>query len=355
MKTAIEQEGGPFTLFGGEGLMVPEKDLEDLWAWGLEKFGYNGVQTNGTIITENHIRLFKQYQVHVGISVDGPGELNDVRWAGSLERTRELTARTHAAIERLCVEGMPPSIIITLHRANATRDKLPIMDDWIRHLQGIGVTSVRLHFLEVDNEEIRRKYALTAEENLEAMMSFARLEQELTTLKLDLFEDMRRLLAGEDNHTTCVWNACDPYTTRAVRGVEGSGQRSNCGRTNKDGIDFTKADTDGFERYLALYHTPQEYGGCQGCRFFLMCKGYCPGTALDGEWRNRTEHCEVLMGLYEHLEAQMLAEGETPLSQSPLRLEVEKQLLESWGTGLNPMVCEILDQLKQQPAPVEVG
>ena len=41
--------------------------------------------------------------------------------------------------------------------------------------------------------------------------------------------------------------------TGAVRGVEGNGQTSNCGRTNKDGIDFTKANTAGYERYLALY------------------------------------------------------------------------------------------------------
>jgi uncharacterized protein len=355
MKVAIEQEGGPFTLFGGEGLMVPERDLENLWAWGFEKFGHNGVQTNGTIITENHIRLFKQYQVHVGISVDGPGELNDIRWAGSLERTRELTAKTHAAIERLCQEDIPPSIIITLHRGNATRDRLPVMHEWIRHLQALGVTSVRLHLLEVDNEEIRRKYALTDEENFEAMLSFARLEEELTSLKLDIFRDMRLLLSGQDNYTTCVWNACDPYTTRSVRGVEGNGQRSNCGRTNKDGIDFTKADSDGFERYLALYHTPQEHGGCHGCRFFLMCKGYCPGTAIDGDWRNRTEHCSVIMRLYEHLEARMLANGETPLSLSPLRAEVEKRMLESWASGWNTMICTVLEQMKEEPEPVEVG
>jgi uncharacterized protein len=354
MKAGIEAEGGPFTLFGGEGLLVPEKDLEELWAWGLEKFGRNGIQTNGTIITENHYRLFKQYKVNVGISVDGPGELNDVRWSGSLERTRELTANTHAAIERLCQEGTPPSIIITLHRSNATPDKLPLMHDWIRHLQAIGVTSVRLHLLEVDNEEIRRKYALSARENLEAMMSFARLEEELTTLQFDKFDDMRELLAGDDSHASCVWNACDPYTTRAVRGVEGSGQRSNCGRTNKDGIDFSKANTEGYERYLALYHTPQEHGGCQGCRFFLMCKGFCPGTALDGDWRNRTEHCGVLMGLYEYLEEKMLAEGEVPLSQAPYRQEVENRMLEEWGAGRNPKVNTILKKLQPEAEPAEV-
>lgn len=345
MKAAVERAGGPFTIFGGEGLMVPEADLEHLWAWGLEKWGRNGVQTNGTLITENHIRMFKQYKVQVGISVDGPGELNDVRWSGSLERTRELTAKTHQAIERLCLEGIPPSLIITLHRGNATRDKLPVMHEWLRHLERLGVMSARLHILEVDNEEIRRKYALTPEENLEAMISFARLEEELTTLKLDVFEDMRRMLVGEDNSTTCVWNACDPYTTRAVRGVEGNGQRSNCGRTNKDGIDFSKADVEGFERYIALYHTPQEYGGCQGCRFFLMCKGQCPGTSIDGDWRNRSEQCAVLMGLYEYLEQKLLEQGITPLSQSPLRPELERRMLEGYAEGRNPMMCSILKEL----------
>jgi uncharacterized protein len=37
MQEAVEQEGGPFTLFGGEPLLVPEDDLEKIWAWGLAK------------------------------------------------------------------------------------------------------------------------------------------------------------------------------------------------------------------------------------------------------------------------------------------------------------------------------
>jgi uncharacterized protein len=116
------------------------------------------------------------------------------------------------------------------------------------------------------------------------MLSFLKLEKELKTLRFDVFDDMRRLLKGEDRNTTCIWNACDPYTTKAVHGLEGNGQKSNCGRTNKDGIDFVKADTEGFERYIALYQTPQENGGCRGCRFFLMCKGQCPGTSINRDW-----------------------------------------------------------------------
>lgn len=345
MKRGVEQAGGAFTLFGGEPLMVPEKQLEELWAWGLQKSQNNSIQTNATLINDSHIRLFKKYRVQVGISVDGPGELNDVRWAGSLERTREATAKTHQAIERLCQEGVSTSLIVTLHRGNATRDKLPAMHDWFRYLQGIGLTTARLHILETESEAIRDKYALSTQENIDAFLSFLVLENELTTLSFDVFQDMRNLLLGQDNDATCIWNSCDPYTTRAVQGVEGNGQQSNCGRTNKDGIDFTKAQSEGFERYLALYMTPQEYNGCQGCRFFLMCKGQCPGTAVDGDWRNRTEHCEVWKGLFRHLEEQLLEGGQTPLSvRSEERLRIEKMFFDSWASGQNTRVAAILQQ-----------
>jgi uncharacterized protein len=59
MKAAVKKEGGPFTLFGGEALLIPLADLESLWSWGLAEFGENAVQTNGSLITADHIRLFK--------------------------------------------------------------------------------------------------------------------------------------------------------------------------------------------------------------------------------------------------------------------------------------------------------
>jgi uncharacterized protein len=355
MKSAVEAEQTDFLIFGGEPLAIPEADLEELWRWGFEKFGHNGVQTNGTLINDNHVRMFKQYRVQVGISVDGPGELNDARWAGTLKRTRELTARTHEAIVRLCEERIPLSLIVTLHRGNATADRLPKMHAWFRDLERLGVTSARLHILEVDNDWIGRKYALTVEENLDAFRSFARLERELKTLRFDLFRDMRHLLLGRDKYATCVWQACDPYTTRAVRGVEGNGQRSNCGRTNKDGIDFTKAGTEGFERYLALYHTPQEHGGCQGCRFFLMCKGQCPGTAIDRDWRNRSEYCEVWKGLYRDVEESLLEQGEQPLSLRPERGDIEAEFLSVWASGRNGTIQGALERLGLQPVLPHLG
>ena len=350
MMRAVEEEGGPFALFGGEPLMLPLADLEALWKWGLERYGHNSVQTNGILITDEHILLFHRYKVQVGLSLDGPSDLNDARWAGALERTRAATARVEAVIEQLCREGIPPTLIVTLHRGNATAEKLPVMHEWLESLERMGVRSARIHLLEVDHSEARRTYALSPQENGEAIRSFAALESELTTLKLDLFDDIRRMLRGHDDGVTCVWGACDPYTTSAVRGVEGNGQRSNCGRTNKEGIDFSKASAEGFERYLALYHTPQEHGGCQGCRFFLFCKGQCPGTALDNDWRNRSEHCSVWMESYERIEQELLAAGEEPLSLSPLRAPLEEFFLSAWEAGHNTTLAHGLSVVKDRAA-----
>ena len=345
MKAAIMMEGGPFAMFGGEPLLVRETDLEELWAWGFERFGYNAIQTNGTLINDEHVRMFKTYKVSVGISLDGPGELNDVRWHGSLEKTREATAKSHLAVRRLCQEGIAPSLIVTLHRGNASAEMLPRLYAWIRELAEMGVEAVRLHLMESESEPIRAKYALSTAENIAALIGFAELEKSLSRLTFDLFSDMRQMLIGDDQATSCVWNACDPYTTQAVRGVEGHGERSNCGRTNKDGIDFGKGTAPGFERYLALYYTPQEARGCSGCRFFLMCKGQCPGTAINGDWRNRSEHCEVWKALYERMESDLLSEGQQPLSLSPRREIVEHELIDTWAQGRATYMSQALEQI----------
>lgn len=345
MKRAVEAEGGPFAIFGGEPLLLPREDLEDLLAWGLEKYGGSSLQTNGALIDDDHLDLFVRYKVGVGLSLDGPGELNDSRWAGSLERTREQTSRSEAAVGRMLARGIVPTIIITLHRENAAGDRLPRLCEWIAALDAAGVRFVRLHVLEVENQAVRDQLALSIDENLTALTAMADLQGQLEHLRFDLFAEAESLLAGRDEWVSCVWRACDPLTTPAVRGIEGHGQRSNCSRTNKLGIDFVKTDVPSYERYLALYHTPFEHGGCAGCRFFLFCKGQCPGTALEGDWRNRSENCPVWFRLFEEAERRLRSQGFVPLSEHPVRPRLERAILAAWAAGQNPTLKALLERI----------
>ncbi|WP_084134524.1 radical SAM protein [Paenibacillus harenae] len=353
MFRSVEREGRPFTLFGGEPLILPVEDLETIFRWGLEKYGKNQIQTNGILINDEHIRLFQTYNVDVGISIDGPGKLNDLRWQHNLSKTRANTEKTMENIRRICKEHRAPGLIITLHRLNAVTERLPRLVEWVRELDTLGVPSVRLHLLEIESELIRHRYSLSDEENIKCLLTFADLQEELTQLRLDVLEEMTNQLLGKDHGTSCVWHSCDPYTTQSVRGIEGNGQSSNCGRTNKDGVDYIKANKTGFERYLSLYHTPQEYGGCKDCRFFVMCKGQCPGTAIDGDWRNRSELCRVWKELFVYIEDKLVRKGFSPLSLQPLRFTVEKKMLEQWERGKQTTIQSIMRDLETTGAPLD--
>jgi uncharacterized protein len=342
MKQALIAGDSPFTLFGGEPLLMAKDDLAQLWALGHEHHGTNAIQTNGTLIDAEHIRMFRRYAVRVGLSLDGPAAHNDARWLGTLPRTRLATQRAQRALEQLCDEGIPVGLIVTLHSTNASPARLPVLLSWVRALAARGLRALRLHLLESDNSAVRDTYALSDQHNILAMRGFLALSRELPRLQVEPFEDMRRMLMGEDESAGCTWRGCDPYNTEAVQGIEGDGSRSNCGRTNKDGIDFQPAETRGMERSLALHCTPQQHGGCQGCRFFLMCKGQCPGTALHGDWRNRSEHCAVWKALYTDMEALISAAGKRPLSLSSKRPALEHSLAAAWRSGENITLARLL-------------
>ena len=204
---------------------------------------------------------------------------------------------------------------------------------------------MNLHLLESESDTIRERWALTPEENAEGLFAIAAL-QDRTGLSVQPILDMARLLLGTDESdggVSCIWNACDPYTTDAVRGVLGDGTRANCGRTNKDGVNWVKADEPSRIRQLALYQTPYADGGCQDCRFFFACKGQCPGTSIDGDWRQRTEHCETLLIVFGQLERQLLRMGLRPISADPARrVLVEERLLEGYRAGVSQSVAAAL-------------
>lgn len=346
MFAALTEEASEFLVFGGEPLLVPLEDLIKIFSWGFDRYKKNGIQTNGVLITPAHIEAFKKYAVHVGFSMDGPDELNDSRWAGTLERTRESTIKSHANMKACIAAGVPTSLIITLYKGNATPERLPRLKQWIRELDTMGSRGVRIHLLEIDHPLVKAKMQLSEKEVILALLELVELEATLPSLRLDILTDMRNLLRANDNWVSCIWNPCDPYTTSAVRGVDGQGNRSNCGRTNKDGIGRLKAERNGYERQLALYQTPQEDNGCQGCRFFLMCKGQCPGTAVDGDWRNRTADCKIWMTLFERLEQEMVSNGEVPLSLNfDLRTKLERGMMGVWETGQHVSLKTALERI----------
>jgi uncharacterized protein len=294
---AILEKKKHFALFGGEPLLTPISQLKELFAIGKDHS--NNIQTNGLLITEEHIQLFKDYKVHVGVSIDGNGRMNSPRCSD--EETRQIINNIIA----LRKHDIAVSIIITIHKANSNIDDLRM---FVYFLASIGIKYVNFHVLEVDKPEVREELALT---NLENFLIFSQLYHicEEAGIIGSPFNDLVNLLTNT-GQSNCIWNACDPANTQAVYGIGPDGGLINCGRTNKTGVNWVKADDTGHERQFALFNTPQEYNGCKDCKYFFACKGNCPGTAVDRDWRNRTEHCEFWFDLLAFVEDHLARERE---------------------------------------------
>jgi uncharacterized protein len=312
----VKQENKRFSMFGGEPLLMPLDHLEQFFDHGFKTFEGNNVQTNGALITQAHIDLFMKYNVHVGVSIDGPEELNDLRvYRNSVKKTREATQTTIDNMEAMIKQGVRVSVIITLHKLNGSKENLPKLLDFIRYLGDIGIIHGNIHMLEVDSALVKELYMLTEEENAEAFLTLAHFMEENRDLEYRPFQDIQQLMNFRDDNVQCTFRFCDPQNTQAVYGIEGNGDISNCGRTNKEGVEFSKADGFGTQRYVSLYNTPQEYGGCQGCPFFIMCGGHCPGESIDGDSRNRTIHCRTLKTLFSFYEQNLSDKGIMPLTK----------------------------------------
>lgn len=356
----LQHVASHWSLFGGEALLLPLQDLEELLRLAYDRWKQSGVQTNGTLITTEHVELFHKYNTHVGISLDGPDELNDSRWAGTLEATRNMTTRTHRAIDMLLSAAkeknnsrLVPSFIITLHAGNASEDRWPRMKAWLQECDDRGITNVNFHLMELDYHATKgSEWYLPHDRLKQVMLDLWELSTTFKNIKVVNFDEFTRLLEGKDN-TMCVWHACDPWNTSAVQGLEGDGAPSHCTRTNKDGLDWLPAEGQGtaapwqigtfkssqrhHERQLSLYVTPQEDGGCKDCRFWIFCQGQCPGTAEEsngtyGDWRLRSTYCQSWKDMLEEAERRMLLEGKTPLSLHPNIKQIEDVFYKAWSS-----------------------
>lgn len=286
------------TIHGGEILCIGYKDLERLLSHSVELTKGSSIQTNGTLIDAKFIEIFKKYNTHVGISLDGDGELNNLRC--DAPTTNKILKNLH----RLLENKIPTSIIITVHNHNAGNDEqLEKLKSFILTMTGLGVVGR----LNINHSE----FSLSEERGKEVYLSLAKfvLENKLAK-KWAPFTDIVASLKHAGN-CVCTFRDCDIYHTEAADVILGDGYRTNCLRT-KIMLRHPQLLTT---RTEILENVEQMYGGCKGCKYFTYCKGGCSGNAPD--WRMRDKYCGIYYTLFEYFSNMLDQLGVTIESTQP--------------------------------------
>ncbi|GAI17455.1 unnamed protein product, partial [marine sediment metagenome] len=266
----------------------PKQDVEAIIskACELSEKGCS-VQTNATLVDDDHIAMFKKYPVGVGFSLDGPGELS--RFRMSPEQADKIMALIHRLIEK---EGIRVAVMCVLSKANVrTPELLSRFKTWLLELRQLECGG---SFNPCANSP---QHQVDPEALADIMLDLAKFQME-NGMSWRPFIDMAMRVRGEG--AVCSFMGCDIFHTVSCTVILSDGSITNCMRTNQGDIILmhpAKYDT----RDEILQEIPQENGGCRGCEFWEPCHGGCPMMAIDDDWRNRTYLCPVrkkLLGFY---------------------------------------------------------
>jgi len=290
---------------GGEPLSIPIGDFERLLSLSYELDGKSSIQTNGYLISEPLIALFKKYRTSVGVSIDGPWPCNELRGSGSPEDRRAQTLKILENIRFLRKENIPTSVIAVVHKYNAVKEnRLQLLKDFVSELELIQVCG-RLNPCCTGNPE----YDLSQEEAVSVYSNLFKFMLEKGYSSWSPFKDVLNSLQGK-KEVVCVFAGCYPYATPSATTVLYDGSLGVCVRLYQDDIYLRSS------KFSRIRETVLGQTECLDCDFFPNCKGGCSGMALDFDWRHKDRFCETYRTLFQMARIYLKAMG-CQISRSP--------------------------------------
>jgi uncharacterized protein len=246
----------------------------------------NGIQTNGTLLTEEWCRFFAREGFAVGISIDGPPEMHDLyRVTKDQKPTHEQTMRGYELLQE---HGVYTDILCVV---NAHNVQFPLqVYRFFKQLNAQYITFLPL--VEPDNKGGVSHNSVPAEAWGKFLCTIFDewIDRDIGRIKVQIFEEAART-AFKQEHSLCIFRptcgdipvvehngdfySCDHFVdvdhhlgnireTPLVELLESPEQRA-----------FGRAKLETLPRY------------CQECDVRAMCNGECPKNrfimTLDGE------------------------------------------------------------------------
>lgn len=286
---------------GGEPLLFGKKRFASLCS-DLKTRCDNRIrlscQTNGTLIDEEWISIFRHFDVQVGVSIDGPRHIHDMRRTGKHgSPSHQATVR---GFECLQAAGLDPGILAVWSPAASAKE---LTDYFISELDAKWFDILLMDATyDTPVEECAIFYCDLFDIWLNDLINrgvTVRICEAIARTLLGLSSGMESI--GRGHVSTLGINTEGNYELLDVLNIAGTG----LARTDHSVFDTSLMEFMEAPAYLnqvaASYNLCDK---CQACRF----KDECGGGYLPSRWSSRTgfnnpsAHCSSLYKIFDHCE-----------------------------------------------------
>ncbi len=242
----------------------------------------NAVQTNGTLITEEWARFFKQYNFLVGVSIDGPKSIHDARrvthsGVGSFDRVM----RGVAHLNRRQVEY---NVLTVIHPGNVRR--VPELMDFYRNNDFRWVQFIPSMAFSAQEVQQSGSYEITPDEYGDFLCEAFEYwyDEEYPRFSIRMFDSVLALYMNRDPGFCVLSKTCGQTLV-----LEQNGDAYPCdfymdadwrlGNVGEQSIAELLA-SPAMRRFASL--KPTLPAACQTCQWKSVCHGGCPRNRVYG-------------------------------------------------------------------------
>ena len=233
----------------------------------------NSLQTNGMLLDEDWCDLFRAYDWLLGVSLDGPQEVNDLYRVN--KQGRGTWKRVIQSVELLQKQNLEFNILCVLSQANVGRPQ-----ELYRFFRGLGIGHLQfIPLAEFDQQGNPLPFTISPEQYGRFLCDLFELWwPDRRKVRIRFFDNIAEALAGQKPGNCTMHETCDSYVVVEYNGdvypcdffVESSWKLGNIVLDSWPEI-ARRARRYSFSSKKTLAH-PE----CQACQYQSICHGGCP-------------------------------------------------------------------------------
>ncbi|MBZ5623770.1 MAG: anaerobic sulfatase maturase [Acidobacteriia bacterium] len=315
---------GVFAFQGGEptlaGLPFFEKLVEFQKRYGRDgQTVSNALQTNAILLDQHWCDLFRSYQWLLGVSLDGPEEVND-RYRFN-KQGRGTWKRVVQSVELLQRNQVEFNILCVLSQANVDRPK-----ELYRFYRSLGIDNLQfIPLAEFDQDGNPLPFTISPEQYGRFLCEvFDLWWPDRRKVRIRFFDNIAEALAGQKPGTCTMHETCDSYVV-----VEYNGDVYPCDFFVEQSWKLGNIVVDSWpeiarrtRRYSFASKKTLAHPECQACEYQSICHGGCPKLrhAAHARFEDLDYFCQAYKMIYAR-------------STAPLRADLAKM---QRGAGFHP-------------------